>query len=352
MIKINSYNSEWIEKIKNNKKKIDPILCEKMIRALALVEQLVVNNLQFVFKGGTSLILLVEKPQRFSIDIDINTEESKANLLTSLKKICSSELFKRFDENIRKDSGIPKAHYKFYYNSVINNRENYILLDVLFDKHSYPELIDTPIKSNWIDTDDKITTVKTPSIDSITGDKLTVFAPNTSGIKYGIDKSMEIIKQLFDIGRLFNSLENIKIVEKSFKKIAEKELKYKKSSKTIDDVLKDIIATSLIVSKFPGGTNNDSLELKELMDGLSRFKSYPIDIKYRADDAILSAAKAALLSAKILTRDYEKIEKFSDKSEFEDPVFPKEFSHIRKIKKRKIEAYYYWCKVFKLINEE
>ena len=65
MIKENSYKSDWITKLRNKKKKIDPILCEKMIRALGLLEQLVINNLQFVFKGGTSLILLIEKPQRF-----------------------------------------------------------------------------------------------------------------------------------------------------------------------------------------------------------------------------------------------------------------------------------------------
>ncbi len=277
MIKENSYKLSWITKLRSKKKKIDPILCEKMIRALGLLEQLVINNLQFVFKGGTSLILLVEKPQRFSIDIDINTEESKDKLLNILKIICSNDLFKRFEENKRTNRSIPKAHFKFYYDSVINGRENYILLDVLFDKHSYPEIIDTPIKSFWIDTDDNIIKVNTPSIDSILGDKLTVFAPNTTGIKYKIGKSMEIMKQLFDIGRLFDHVENIEVVADSFKEIAKKELEYRKSDKMIDDVLQDIIETSLIVSQLPGGTKSDFPELLELIDGLKRFKGFPIE---------------------------------------------------------------------------
>ncbi|MCK4695877.1 MAG: nucleotidyl transferase AbiEii/AbiGii toxin family protein [Candidatus Cloacimonetes bacterium] len=354
MIKANSFNLDWLKNIRNKKRKIDPILCEKMIRALGLLEQLVINDLQFVFKGGTSLILLVKKPQRFSIDLDINTEESKENLINILNKICSEDLFKRFDENKRENRGLPKAHLKFYYDSVIDGRENYILLDVFFDKHSYPKVVKTPIKSFWIDTDNDITKVNTPSLDSILGDKLTVFAPNTTGIKYGTDKSMEMIKQLFDIGRLFDHFEDIEVVAASFKNIAEKELEFRKLTKTIDDVLHDIIETSLIVSHFPGGTKYDSPELKELRDGLKRFKGFPIDITYRADDAILSAAKAAYLAAKIMNKDFTKIEKFSDKIKYEEPEFTDTYKHLKKLKKRKIETHYYWCKMFEqlIIDKE
>ena len=352
MIKTNSYKSEWITKLRSKKRKIDPILCEKMIRALGLLEQLVINNLQFVFKGGTSLILLVDKPQRFSIDIDINTEESKGKLLNILETICSDDLFKRFEENKRKDRGVPKAHFKFYYDSVINGRENCILLDVLFDKHLYPKVIKTPIRTFWIDTDYNITKVHTPSIDSILGDKLTVFAPNTTGIKYGIGKSMEIMKQLFDIGRLFDHFENIEVVAESFRKIAKKELEYRESTKTINDVLQDIIETSLIVSQFPGKTKSDSPELLELMDGLKRFKGFPIDFAFRADDAILSAAKAAFLAVKILNNDFTKFEKFSNKVKYDEPDFNDKYKHLKKLKKRKTEAHYYWCKVFDLLSVE
>lgn len=51
--------------------KADPILIEKNIHAFHLLEKLKENGLEFVFKGGTALILLIEDPIRFSIDIDI-----------------------------------------------------------------------------------------------------------------------------------------------------------------------------------------------------------------------------------------------------------------------------------------
>jgi len=203
MIKSNTYSNEWLNSLRIRKKKINPVLCEKMIRALGLLEQLVLNKLDFVFKGGTSLILLIDDPQRFSIDIDVNTEANKEALETILSKINDSSLFTHFEENKRKESGVPKAHYKFFFKSEIDQKENYILLDVLFHKHLYPETVQTPIKAFWLDTDENSVMVTTPTIEAILGDKMTAFAPNTTGVPHGKNKEIEIIKQLFDVGRLF-----------------------------------------------------------------------------------------------------------------------------------------------------
>ena len=134
MIIVNSLSREWIDHLRNKKKKIDPTLCEKMIRALVILEQLVINDLDFVLRGGTSLILLIEKPQRFSIDLDINLTAPKDRLIGILDKIQSTGLFKYYKEKKRNAKGIPKAHFYFYYDSVVNMRENYIMLDVLFDE--------------------------------------------------------------------------------------------------------------------------------------------------------------------------------------------------------------------------
>ena len=61
--------------------------------------------------------------------------------------------------------------------------------------------------------------VTVPSFDDILGDKLTAFAPNTTGIPYqksGNSQTMEIIKQLYDIGYLFDSAEDLSVVSKTF----------------------------------------------------------------------------------------------------------------------------------------
>lgn len=45
------------------------------------------KGLNFIFKGGTSLVLLLDQIKRFSVDIDIITEEDKEKVKTCLNKI-------------------------------------------------------------------------------------------------------------------------------------------------------------------------------------------------------------------------------------------------------------------------
>ena len=56
----------------------DPALLERSVHAFGLLEAIAKAGLPFIFKGGTCLMLLLEKPGRLSTDIDIivkpNTE--------------------------------------------------------------------------------------------------------------------------------------------------------------------------------------------------------------------------------------------------------------------------------------
>ncbi len=62
MILETTYTKAWVEKIRKQKdyKKADPSNIEKMLYALSLLENLVESRLEFIFKGGTALILLLK----------------------------------------------------------------------------------------------------------------------------------------------------------------------------------------------------------------------------------------------------------------------------------------------------
>lgn len=75
-----SYTPEWIMGKRKIYPKSDPSIMEKVIYALTLVEQLAQTDLAFTFKGGTSLLLILPEPKRFSIDVDIVTTESREKL--------------------------------------------------------------------------------------------------------------------------------------------------------------------------------------------------------------------------------------------------------------------------------
>jgi len=100
----------------------------------------------------------------------------------------------------------------------------------LIEDSLYPELAVKPIQTKWIETNVE-TLITLPTIDAITGDKLTAFAPNTIGIPYfkGKDNqpfSMEICKQLFDLSKLFEKIKNIETVSKSYNAFAKQEIEW------------------------------------------------------------------------------------------------------------------------------
>ncbi len=126
-------------------------------------------------------------------------------------------------------SKIDKEHYKFYFLSAITNQETHVLLDVLKEEVLYKNIIRTPIICDFVFNENGITYVKTPDFNNIIADKITAFAPNTTGIPYvkqGKEMGMEIIKQLYDIGCLFEYIDDIKTIFTVFQSFLEVELNY------------------------------------------------------------------------------------------------------------------------------
>jgi len=74
MISERTYSKEHINSIKAKYKNLDISIIERTIFALELLESLVKVKLPFVFKGGTSLLLLLDESYRLSTDIDILVE--------------------------------------------------------------------------------------------------------------------------------------------------------------------------------------------------------------------------------------------------------------------------------------
>ena len=69
MIDSASLEREWIMKLRNERfPKRDPGIIEKAIYALTLLERLSERQLHFVFKGGTSLILVLDEFRFFVTD--------------------------------------------------------------------------------------------------------------------------------------------------------------------------------------------------------------------------------------------------------------------------------------------
>lgn len=186
MIKIESTTKERIEAIAKSQK-ADKILVEKVVRALMILEGLTKADLDFVFRGGTALMLLFSSSKRLSIDIDIIVPDKEAEFDSILEEICKEYGFARYEEQQRKaKTKIDKTHYKLFFHSVIEEKESHVLLDILKEDIHYQNVIEVPIDSLFVELDGTATQVRVPDFNNILGDKLTAFAPNTT--RYSLQK--------------------------------------------------------------------------------------------------------------------------------------------------------------------
>jgi predicted nucleotidyltransferase component of viral defense system len=360
MIRAHCFTGEWLNQFKKQKdhRRIDKIILEKMIYALHLLERLKTNGLDFVFKGGTSLVLLLEEGNRFSIDTDIISKTDKEDLETILNKVIETSQFTewKLDEHRSYQPGVPKAHYKFSFETNLQGSGT-ILLDVLVEDSIYPELIERPVATKWIETDGE-TLVTLPSIDSIAGDKLTAFAPNTVGIPYfkGKDNqpfSMEICKQFFDLSKLFERIENMETVAASFNAFAAHEIAYRKNGNpdfaiTPEAVLRDTINTCLIFAKRGVGSDEEKKKFAELQRGIRAFGSgFLMSGNFRIDDAVLTSGRIAYLASKLLVGDLTPIDYYNGQDirdwNIEDP----DWNFLNRLKRQPDKSgFYYWYKTF------
>lgn len=339
-IKNKQYLEETIKTLKQENSSADIQLLEKTIGALYLIESLANENIDFIFKGGTSLVLLLKEIKRFSVDVDIITEENEEDIKRAILDIIEKQdLFTRCEENIRENSASQRMklqHYKFYFNSVIDNSEKYILLDIAYESNKYPRVIERNIENAKLNVKSDLS-VKVPSIESILGDKLTVLAPRTTGIKYDSNKELELMKQLYDVDKLFNQAEDLQEIKESFINIANREIKYRKLIEiTYEDVLKDIedFAEDIIFRK-----NKDNLE--KIIIGIRKLKNFMLEKKFLIDKEVLLAASKVIYLVYLIKNDKDEIKKYSGEVT-QDIEIPNDYRKwLKVIRKINEEAYYY-----------
>ncbi len=350
MINPTSRSLEWIKEASYNLGVHDIALVEKTIRAFSLLEALARSNCPFLFKGGSSLMLHLSTSKRLSIDIDIicppgTLIEDYLDIYAEEYGFNKVELVERIS---RKD--VPKQHAKFYYEVSYpsSGGQDKILLDVLFEETHYSKIVSLPIQSPLLITNEPPVMVNLPSHEDLLGDKLTAFAPYTTGIPFFKGErncSMEIIKQLFDVASLFDVTENLNITRTTFSKIAALELQYRhKEPDNTLQVLDDIYQTALCICM---RGQQDPDEYRLLQDGIRRIGNFMIGDKYTLDSAIIDASKVAYL-CKLIEKGIDDIRHYSPEMlgdltglVLQQPMPTK----LNKLKKTHPEAFFYFNEI-------
>lgn len=356
MIDKECLTTEWIKSVAQKTKYKDLNIIEKVIRVLSLLELLRSSGCPFCFKGGSALMLILgQSAHRLSIDVDIICPPGTdvEQYLQSIEEFGFT--YKTLEERQQRGTNIPKSHSKLFYHIAYKAEDesmSYILLDVLYEDIHYHSTRLVDIDSPFVRQEGKPLKVEVPSAEDILGDKLTAFAPNTSGIPYikgNRDRSLEIIKQLYDVGRLFDHVEDLSTVKASFKDIAVVELQYRHMPPDLNLIFNDIRDTSLcLATRGKAGKGNfDSLQ-----SGIKKIGTLIYSGKYHIEQAIIDASRAAYL-ATCIEKDEPQLVKYSDEpsSVLDMELSPTVTNKLNKLKKILPEAFYYWAMTSRLLVE-
>lgn len=315
----------------------DPVLLERAVYAFGLLEALARVEMPFIFKGGTCLMLLMDTPRRLSTDIDIIVEPD-TNLDEYLEKASEIFPFQKVEEQKRVGkNNIVKRHFKFTYDSPINNKPFYILLDVLFEENHYAETIEKEIRNDLLLTEPEYLKVNIPSADCILADKLTAFAPHTTGIPLGVGKDMEVMKQLYDVLSLLDIFTSCGKIMPTYCSIAQAEIAYRGIDATPEDCLWDTFEAAFCIAS--RGKHN-SAEYPLYVKGIRDLRGHIYAENYSPEIAAVRAVKVMYATMCLLTgTEYCRI---TDEKELSDrKIKNSSLSSLNYLRKVNLESYSY-----------
>jgi hypothetical protein len=345
------FERDWIQE-QSRLNHLGDIVLEKCLYAFELLGRLAEARLNFVFKGGTSLILRLQNLRRISIDIDIVCDEPPAILERKLN-ICGKDVFLEVVEDHRRHHRPPKRrHWNFYYRPCRPEHcpQPYVILDVLEERNLYPDVEEIPIKAPFIIADHEIP-VRVPSIDNLLGDKLTTLAPETIGQCFDEEHPDKIAKHLFDIGQLFDEAGDLHSVRETYLGLYEAENAYRGGRITPQACLDDTISIARLIAELAVNPRISGREVELLRTGIRNLSGHLINSEFNLIDAAVAAGKAALaatiiryhlsgISLNTLRSDADKLKNIQGEK-------LTKFPELNKLMAISPEAFYFWLLVEK-----
>ncbi len=271
-------------------------IAEQAVHSLALVSALVRSGLAFRFKGGNSLLVILQKPRRFSIDVDISTGESRETIETALETaVEASPVFTRWERRAHQTKPwLPLASFKVFFRPrVVDAPESFIFLDAQLKKSEYPG---ARVPVRCLDLYDAGETVEVPTVGGILGDKLLTLGPSTYGIPLGKNKEAQRLKHVFDVATLARKTPSLAEIRLSVQLCMEQEARLQERTYALEEVVQDTLKFCACASPHPAPPNDpgDEPYLDEIVRGFPAFREHLFSRDYTWTDLQTDLARAAL----------------------------------------------------------
>ena len=335
----------------------DLLLLERCTLALELVARLKQHGLEFIFKGGTSLLLQLPEPRRLSIDVDILCEEVD-KLPEVLDQVVAEPPFTRWNHQAHRDRDEPPTqHYAVYFDSAVGapNTEWMVLIDVIESENPYGALIERELSTAFVTPVESVS-LRIPSLSSMLGDKLAAFAPGTIGYPYepitrrgdpDVPRPANVVKHLHDLGQLAALADNLGESIATYRKTHTEQCRWR-GEHAIDACLDDTQSAAMLASKV------DALkqaapdpQIDFFRRGINSVAAHMFAASFGREAARIASGRAALV-AEIVRRDLADFPLVATIATPPDPATLRtarlkgKWYALERLKRTNLEAYALW----------
>jgi hypothetical protein len=309
MILPKCFSKEWLQEQSDASQARDVRNLEKCVLALELVARLRKAGLEFIFKGGTSLLLLAEGPRRLSIDVDILCLESQEKLQEVLAKVVRPPFTAWEHQEQRDREAPPTRHFRLLYESAFDGTTGQaIQLDVIMAENPYAAVAERTVEAGFVEIEEAVS-VFLPSPSSLLGDKIAAFAPSTIGYPYqplvaatgepSEQRPIKVVKHLFDIAVLAELAGNMLEAEVTYRAIHAEQVKYRGLACTMAEALADTQDAAFWVSRVDGRPPEENEKTVFFRKGIRALDSHLFSEPFQFAQARHAAGIASLAASAI-----------------------------------------------------
>ena len=261
-----------------------PYLCELVVHCLEVVSHLSASGLTYRFKGGNSQLILLQTPQRFSIDVDIVTTVDKEVLADTVARIV--EAHPRFTRHEvrphRTKPWLPILSFKLFFDSIYpQDEESFVILDAVLEPPAYGGTV-KPVRCGELYASDQ--QVELPTVSGLLADKMLCISPATVGIPLGKNKEGHRLKHVFDVANLSRHAPDWRETSAALATCLAQENEIQKSSHTFEAVHEDTVRFCRLVLEHEQPPPTETLEegtyLDEIVRGFPEVGSFLFRAEY------------------------------------------------------------------------
>lgn len=215
---------------------------------------------------------------------------------------------------------------------------------MVFTEPPYSKLIEKDIAGHPMTFAGAGGVVRIPTVEGLLGDKLTAISPKTVGIPLVRARAMEFMKQIIDLGELFNVSDDVGELERSFLKTLEVENGFRSARHASGDVIDDITEISFRYSQsLLRGSDNTFAEIALLNDGNARLANH-LRAQLNPDAIKIAFARIAYVVSVLRQGGAgKKLIRKVDLMAVKGCVFPERYKILEKLRAAVPEAYFYWA---------